>query len=183
MLCLHMHQARRRSASLPALPVLTCRARPCATRPPACPPARAAAAAIHAGRAQQRRARVQGAARVPAGRVPGRLPLAARRAAAGAAGALCVLCCFCCVRVHVGQLCVWAYHVGVPRVGLHADTTRCAPNWCPHDRGRCYARLRVTLAHARASRAQPDWYRGLMLLAPMISLDKVKARGLNPLLM
>jgi hypothetical protein len=30
---------------------------------------------------------------------------------------------------------------------------------------------------------QPDWYSGLMLLAPMISLDKVKQRGLNPILM
>lgn len=30
---------------------------------------------------------------------------------------------------------------------------------------------------------QPQWYSGLMLLAPMISLDKVKQRGLNPILM
>jgi hypothetical protein len=47
--------------------------------------------------------------------------------------------------------------------------------------------LHVTVLHAPAQHPtptrQPEWFQGLMLLAPMLSLDKVKQRGLNPLLM
>ena len=73
---------------------------------------------------------------------------------------------------------------GVSCSSCRGQITRSRLGTLTHVRAGSRTCLAFTLSHRPilASRSQPDQYRGLCLLAPMISLQKVSRKGLNPYL-
>lgn len=157
------------------------------------------AAALHSGVAAYECAWLHRLTHVPAGRQPRGLLISACSSKAGdyAAetwfGVKCIIKSAKCRQSHCFTTATW--RLAPLRAML---TAACSAAFSHSTHVQCAARdlsyvrplLALLLAHVgcvllclAACLMQPDWYSGLMLLAPMISLDKVKQRGLNPILM